>query len=441
MKTDDWQRVLEQLHSKVDNQNYNKYFKSLSLENINHSSCVLTTKSKILKTHIEKKYKKELQSSFFEITGNHVAIDIEVSQQKNRNTLKTLLEQNLLSYKFQPNPDYNFESFMIGENNRFAYQAAKMCSEGDFISPLYIFGETSTGKTHLLHSIASQFLTRDPEKNIHYTDILSFVSQFRFAVNQRENLEKFKNQYLNYEVLIVDDIQDLTDTAVKSQEELLYIFNILSNQKKKIILAGDRPISKLSVNDKLKSRFMSGFQVCIENPKIQTRKKILNHYNKKLNLQLNSDCIDYIAENITDDVRNMLGLMNDIYLHKLTDSLLFVEKNIVESIIQNRNYRRQQVSFSEDLIIQKVCEEYSVHTKDVMGKSRKREFVLPRHISMYLLFQVYSMTKNQIAKTFQCRHTTVINAIKKIEEKLEKNPNMNKKIQLIKKLYPSIPTR
>ena len=441
MVKDSWNKVLDNLTKKINPKSYNKYIKSLELKKVENSKYFLSTHTKILKTHIEQKYTKDIQETFFEITGEKIQVQIDVSSNSKlkSKSITDFIDNTIFEKSFEPNPDYKFENFIVGENNKQAFSAAKqICKDinNPILNPLYIFGNPGSGKTHLLHAMAHELFQKKPNINIKYTDISSFISEFRFVVSKKESLEKFKNQYLNYDVLIIDDIQYLTETAIKSQEELLYIFKILHSKKKSIILAANKPIKELSINNDLKSRFMGGIQVEIQSSNFKTKKEILNFHNKKLNLKLKKDSISYIAENISDDIRNMLGLLNDIYLYKTIDSLLFIDLETTISIMKNRSDLKEKIISQEDSIIRKVCSEYKVDAKDVIGKSKKRDFVIPRHICMYLLFEFYNINKTQIGKIFQCKHSTVINAIKSVKNKSKKLPKINQTIEIIKKIYP-----
>ncbi|WP_243401887.1 chromosomal replication initiator protein DnaA, partial [Leptospira ellisii] len=350
--------------------------------------------------------------------------------------LHTILEKSFDQKEFRFNPDYTFESFVVGDSNRVAFTAAKECVRKPAdINPLYLFGNVGVGKTHLLHAIGSELVKKDPWKTVCYVDISSFMNEFRFALQSRELIESFKIKYQSYNCLLVDDIQLLSTNAEKTQDEFFALFNFLFERKRQIVIASDRPSSELAIHDRLKSRFVTGVQADIQYPDRDIRKGIVTHHSKIMDLGLSEDILDFLSDQIEEDTRLLLGALNDIYLYKKSYSLLFLNLEKVKEIVKNRLYRKKNVEFSHDRIIESVAKEFNLDASEIMGKSRKKELIIPRHICFYLLHNVFKVNKSQVGRLFQTQHTTVIHGVRKAEELLASNKELRFLIERISSKY------
>lgn len=325
------------------------------------------------------------------------------------------------SYTF--NSEYNFPNFIVGNSNRLAYMAAKDISQTPgSMNPLFIQGSLGVGKTHLLHAIAQMQLKEDPSLCITYVTLSSFLSEFVYSVQNRNLMDNFRAKYLSSDSLLVDDIQHLNSGAEKTQEEFYHIFNHLYDRKKQVILASDRSCRDLPLQDRLKSRLITGVQVEVKQPDEDVRIRILEKKAGDLNLNLSHESIHYIASNIQADVRSLIGALNDIHMYKKAYNLLIISHDIVKEILENRLNKIDTMEFSQERILQAISDEFSIAKKDLLSKSRKAEFIIPRHLCMYLLYHICSMNKTMIGRVFNTKHTTVINAMKKVEERMQTNP-------------------
>lgn len=261
------------------------------------------------------------------------------------------------------------------------------------------------------------------------------MNEFRFALQSRELIESFKIKYQSYNCLIVDDIQLLSTNAEKTQDEFFALFNFLFERKRQIVIASDRPSSELTIHERLKSRFVTGVQADIQYPDREIRKGIVTRHSKIMDLGLSEDILDFLADQIEEDTRLLLGALNDIYLYKKSYSLLFLNLDKVKEIVKNRLYRRKNVEFSHDRIIESVAKEFNLNAVEIMGKSRKKELIIPRHICFYLLHNVFNVNKSQVGRLFQTQHTTVIHGVRKTEELLSNNKEMRFLIERISSKY------
>lgn len=413
----DWDIVLQEVAKKIPPRYYEQFISTLEIKEFSPERCILRAPSQNVKNHIERKYQQYIENAILETGGNYVPIEILVDAEPEK--FRNFVNQRFEEEEFSFNPDYSFDKFIVGNSNKLAYIAATECAKkpGE-INPLYLFGPVGVGKTHLLHSIGSHILQNNPWMSVKYIDIHSFMSEFRFVVQSRESLETFKIKYQSYNVLLIDDIQYLNESATKTQEEFFTLFNFLYGRKRQIVIASDRPSHELPIQERLKSRFITGVQANISTPQKEVRIGILKHHAQLLDIELTPESLDYIADKIPTDTRGLLGALNDISLYKRAYSHLVVPPQTVISIIQNRIHRQELISFSHEKVVELVSREFAQDIKDVMSKSRKKELILPRHLSMYLLHEVYHINKSQIGRIFQTGHTTVINAVQNIQNKL-----------------------
>ncbi|EMO40511.1 chromosomal replication initiator protein DnaA [Leptospira noguchii] len=430
-----WNKILEEVSKKISPQYYERFINTLKLEAINSEKCTIIAPSATIKTHVERKYQSIIENAILETCGDKIPVEILI-ETKAASPLQSILEKSFDQKDFQFNPDYTFETFIVGDCNRLAYTAAKECVRKPAeINPLYIFGSVGVGKTHLLHAIGSELTKKDPWKTVCYVDISSFMNEFRFALQSRELIESFKIKYQSYNCLIVDDIQLLSTNAEKTQDEFFALFNFLFERKRQIVIASDRPSSELTIHERLKSRFVTGVQADIQYPDREIRKGIVTRHSKIMDLGLSEDILDFLADQIEEDTRLLLGALNDIYLYKKSYSLLFLNLDKVKEIVKNRLYRRKNVEFSHDRIIESVAKEFNLNAAEIMGKSRKKELIIPRHICFYLLHNVFNVNKSQVGRLFQTQHTTVIHGVRKTEELLSNNKEMRFLIERISSKY------
>ena len=427
-----WDQILEEVSRQIPPQYYDSFISPLTLLEISSEKVTLSAPSGTIKSHVEKKYLKYLEDAVYTIAGNRIFFEITLESDKN--SFKDIVSERYESQdSFEFNPDYTFQKFITGDSNRTAFTAAKETAlKSAEINPLYIFGKVGVGKTHLLHSIAWEIKNNSPWKSVKYIDILSFMNEFTFMVSNRQNLESFKMKYQSYDVLLVDDIQYLNSSAEKTQEMFFYFFNYLYDRKRQIVIASDRPSFELPIQERLKSRFVTGFQVDIKPPDTEIRMKILKRYSESLNLNLSNEIISYIANSIQGDIRSLLGALNDLNIYKKSFGLLFFKIETVEEIISNRLVKSTSSEFDYEFLIDTVCETFGQHRKDILGKSRKSEFIIPRHISIYLLNEIYNLNKTVTGRLFQIKHTAVIHAIRKVEELKKSDPSVKQKIDSIR---------
>lgn len=334
------------------------------------------------------------------------------------------------------NPKYTFDNFIIGSFNELAHAAAisVLKNLGKSYNPLFLYGPSGVGKTHLLQAVGNELLKQKQKIKIFYIPSEKFTNELISSL-QNQEINKFKEKYKQIDLLIVDDIQFLAGKE-KTQEEFFYIFKDLYEENKQIILSSDRPPKSINtLEDRLRSRFEGGMIADIGFPDYETRVAILKTKAEQQGIDLPDDILHYIASQYQKNIRELEGALNSVSANaKLNPSSLTIQ-NISKSLFNTISSPRKILSPKQ--IIQTVAEFYDVTEKDLLEKTRKQNVVKPRQIAMYLLRQELKSSFPFIGQKLGGRdHTTAIHSCNKVEGELDKDPLLAEEINIIKqKLY------
>ncbi|MBQ7923927.1 MAG: chromosomal replication initiator protein DnaA [Clostridia bacterium] len=351
----------------------------------------------------------------------------------------TLEEEGDALDNFQASPirkDFTFDSFVVGPTNKFVYAAAKAVAEepGSAFNPLFIYGESGLGKTHLMHAIANHIARNAPEKRVLYTTCDNFLNEFVASITQKAG-NKFRIHYRNVDVLMIDDIQQLKG-KMQLQEELFNIFNELTAQNKQIVLTSDRPPKEIAtLEDRLRTRFEGGMIADIQPPSIETKIAILQRKALDRRCVMPDDVLEFLAQNSGHDVRTLEGRLTKVIfaskLHEEPISLELAKQALNESV----NEPSEQEDVTPEKIISAVCSYFKQSREDLLGKGKKADLAKARQICAYLMCDMLSLPLDFIGKTLGGRdHTTIMYARDKME-KLEKlNERIAKEIDDIKNI-------
>ncbi len=372
---------------------------------------------------IVKKYSKE------NLKFKFIAED-EIKPDKKPQVIKPLTKTDL-------NPNFTFESFVVGDSNRMAVLTALKVADnpGVVYNPLYIFGGVGLGKTHLMQAIGNYITEQDLNTKILYVQANDYLSDYTRAIRDN-NLAGFEEKYDNIDVLLIDDIQMLTDKN-QTQQQFFKLFNYLDNNNKQIVITSDRPAAKLNgFMDRLTSRFEKGGVVDINHPDFNQRVNILKKKAQELSeIPVSDEIINYIAENFTENVRELEGALNRIFLYAemysnspLTMSLA---KEALDVLLKNKVVNPQA---SYDDVLSVIASMYSITVADILGSSRNAKYALPRQIAMYILKSRYNLTYKKIGNILNGRdHTTVMSGYNKIAEDLKTNEELKMAVDAILK--------
>ena len=343
------------------------------------------------------------------------------------------------------NPKYNFDTFVVGNNNKIAHSAAVAVAEspGEVYNPLYIYGKPGLGKTHLMHSIGHYTLEQNPEKKVIYVTSEEFTNEVIESIRSGRSgnaasMTKFREKYRTADVLMVDDVQFIIGKE-STQEEFFHTFNALHMAGKQIVLSSDKHPKEMEILDeRFRSRFQGGLTVDIQPPDYETRMAILRKNAESCDRKIDEEIIQYIATNIKSNIRELEGAFNKIIAYaKLNkvDLTLSLAEEALKDVINPEKSR----DITPTLIINVVAEHFGVKPEDITSKKRNSEFVQPRHVVMYLCRKLTDTSLVNIARILGKKdHTTVINGVEKITSEMERNEELKNKIDvIIKKINPS----
>ncbi len=357
-------------------------------------------------------------SSFGLVTGSALANDVQ----------KTV---NNVAF---PNPNYTFENFVVGKTNEFAYAAAKKVAESKNVSfnPLFLYSSVGLGKTHLMHSIIWHIKKNNPERNVVYLTAEQFVYKFVKALRYKDTTAS-KEQFRSVDVLMVDDFQFMGNKGT-TQEEFFHTFSSLVGEGKQVIIAADKsPTDLEGIEDRLKSRLVGGLVVDIMPTDFDLRMGILKKKAEQLDINLPSKVAEFLAQKITSNVRELEGSLTRV---AAAHSLLLSGKEITLDMTQDvlkdmlRSIDRKTTI---DEIQKKVAEHFNISVKELQSSRRARTVARPRQVAMYLAKQLTSRSLPEIGRKFDRDHTTVMHAVRKVEELIIEDQSLAENIEILRR--------
>jgi chromosomal replication initiator protein len=366
--------------------------------------------------------------------------------------LKNDIEENIVeekpSYVNEPtinkvinsgnlNPKYKFEDFVVGSNNKLAYSACLAVAEtpGEVYNPLYIYGDPGLGKTHLMHSIGHMILEANPNKKVIYVTSEEFTNEVIESIRSGDasSMSKLRDKYRTVDVLMVDDIQFIIGKD-STQEEFFHTFNALHEAHKQIVISSDKPPKEIqNLEERFMTRFLWGLTVDIKNPDYETRMAILRKNAEKLEFDVSDEIIQYIAENIVSNIRELEGALNKVAAYVKLTRVSTPTLEIAQEALKDIINPEKNIINSKD-IIDTVAEVFDIKANDILSPKRNAEFVVPRQVVMYLCADMLSMSYTSIAKMLNKKdHTTIMHGCKKMKDDLITDEDLKKRVDLIKK--------
>lgn len=329
------------------------------------------------------------------------------------------------------NPRYTFDTFIVGKFNEVAYTAAQAVirEPGIIYNPLFIYGDTGRGKTHLIQAIGNELKNRGMGRKLYYVTSERFAMDYITSVQNR-SVATFKDKYRQYDVIIMDDIQFFAKKE-GSQEELFHLFNYLYDNNRHIIFSSDKhPATIDNLEERLKSRFSAGMTVSIDEPDLESRVHILRYKAEKTGLEVSDDVLEFLAESIQGNIRDLEGSLNTLsiqtQLKKRPLTLLDVKQ-----IVRTSDKPKKAVSVK--MIIKKIADYYDIEEESIYEKTRKREVVKPRQIIMYLLREDYHISYPMIGEKLGGRdHTTVMHSCDKIKNEITHDQTLRGELEEIR---------
>jgi len=438
-----WQVVLAELELSIPKANFKTWFQNTFLSKIEEDTktAVIVVPNAFTKGWLEKRYHKNILEILEKATDGEIKkIRYEYKIEKPSLPPKFLESFKVVREKvngFGLNPNYTFERFVTGKENELAYAASCAVAKnpGKKYNPLFIYGGVGLGKTHLLHAVGHAILNKNRGLKILCTNAEKFTNEFVDAIRSG-TMEKFNKNYRNLDVFLIDDIQFMAGKK-GTEEAFFHTFNSLHQDDKQIVITSDRPPKALpALEDRLISRFEWGLIADIIPPGFEMRLAILKAKCQEKKFLLNDEILNYLANQITDNVRELEGVLNRLMAYKDFHGIeldLAVTKSIINSLSTGVN--KKFVRLKE--VLEAVSDFYNIKVSEMIGPSRKKELVEPRQVAMYLLREELKTSFPLIGKEFGNRdHTTVMHSYEKIKKEVEAEGRKKQEIDFIKqKLY------
>lgn len=432
-----WDKTVQNVKNSISSTvGYNVHIKISKPVSLLNSVFTISVPTSINKNMIEFRYKNFIESSLEKITGEKLSLKVvvgdAVKQEIETETKTETVYQNEVN-DYGVNPKYTFENFVVGSSNEYASAAAKKTAEapGHIYNPLFIYGNSGLGKTHLMQAIGNKIIEKNSSSNVIYVPCERFTNEFIVSIREYTT-DKFRDKYRNADVLLVDDVQFLENKEAV-QEEFFHTFNELFNYNKQIVLTSDRKPSDLTtLNSRLRTRFGQGIIIDISIPNFETRMAILQKKAQAHNIEIENSVLEYIATNIRSSIRELEGaLLNVISMSEIKEceiTIDFVKKEL-EAVISGNDKNK----ITPQKIIKKVSVYYNISENDIFSNVRINEIAFPRQVAMYLCSKMLSMNYTAIGKEFNKERTTVKHNVEKIEKDILTDDKLNEDINYITK--------
>lgn len=436
-----WQAILGHLEITLSKANFNTWFKNTSILERGPDHIIIGVPSAFNRDWISAKYHQEMLKSLKNIAPEIKDIKYQLGNQPapqngNGSTMFKKTEnitnnkEKVSAFTSGLNPKYTFETLIIGKNNELAHAASQAVAKnpGTQYNPLFIYGGVGLGKTHLMQAVGHRLLESSHRKILYVTSE-KFTNDYINAISQKR-MDEFKKSYREVDALLIDDIQFLAGKE-GTQEEFFHTFNELRDNGRQIIITSDRPPKEIpAIEQRLISRFEWGMIADIQAPDLETRMAILRTKMEKRGVQMPEEILFYIAENIQNNVRELEGALNRLAIYQQMDNrglVLEQAKNILASIVG----AKKKVT-SAKKIAEVVAEFYNISMEDLVKQSRKKEFVKPRQIAMYLIRRELDNSFPSIGEFFGGRdHTTVMHAVEKMGGLVKEKEGFKQEVDLI----------
>ncbi len=436
------EKIKNELRPELTQISFDTWINPLNIRSIDGNHIVFTTVSEFQRDFVENKYKPLLLNTLKFITNRdweYTVIDLE---KEAKEKIEGTAEENELETSSPEikvtnsslNSKYTFETFVVGDNNKFAHAAALAVGNepGESYNPLFLYGGVGLGKTHLMHAIGNRILENNKNSNILYVTSEKFTNQLINAIKDNKN-EVFRKKYRTIDVLLIDDIQFIAGKE-RIQEEFFHTFNTLYEGRKQIIISSDKPPRDIPfLEDRLKSRFEWGLLADISCPDYETRFAILRKKAQEESVVIDDYILSNIANKIDSNIRELEGVFNKVVARaSLTHSPITIE--LAEKIINEFKYESEKV-ISCDFIKETVAKYFSINKDDLSGNKRSNDIAFPRQIAMYLCREIANMSYPQIGTDFGGRdHSTVMHGCKKIEKEMKEKNNTKLIVDSVKNI-------
>lgn len=416
-----WQNTLDIIKPDIQPVSFSTWIDTIVPVSMDSRTITLEVPYDYNKVMIETRYAALIQNALLYLTGREYEVNIviqgELSAQKKEAEMEKQQPENLL------NPAYTFDTFVIGKSNQLAHAASLAVAEasGSIYNPLFLYGGVGLGKTHLMHAVGNYVLKTSPNKKVVYVSSETFTNDLINAIKD-DRTEQFRSKYRLIDILMVDDIQFIGGKE-GTQEEFFHTFNTLYQAGKQIILSSDRPPKELyTLEDRLRTRFESGLIVDIKPPDFETRIAILKKKADQVQVEIDDEIYRYVANKITSNIRELEGAIKKIvsYHNLIREDITL---SLAEKALKDFNTSNKK-PVTPELIIETVEKQFGLKENDLKSTKKTRDIAYPRQMAMYIIKELTDFNLTKIGQVFGGKdHTTVIHAIRKIEQDIKNDPN------------------
>jgi len=422
-----WHKFLQVIKPKTSAANFRTFFSQTILKSVEEDKIILTSASAFIKETLQQRHLPLIEQTLATLLGRKVKVEIQVKEFEQ--TKKTESEDDFFqpaqSQNYSLNPKYTLENFVVGPSNNVAFAAASAVVQnpGTSYNPLFIYGGTGVGKTHLMLGIGNAILKKSPSASIIYCSSEKFMNDYVGAI-QNHKMADLRTKYRSARILLIDDIQFFSGRE-GTQEEFFHTFNELQSKNSQMILTSDRPPNEIvKLEDRLRSRFAGGLMIDIQPPDFDTRVAILKAKSLEWGTELSEDSLRLIASSTESSIRELEGKLLQIIQILKAQNLPASVENIASYL--NRTPKKT-LSLTHTQVMSAICEYFNITSKELSGPKRQRGLVLPRHFTMYILSEELGMTVEKIGQVLGGRdHTTVMHGRDKIKELILKDSEMQR---------------
>ncbi len=425
--SDIWTEVLEIIRPEIPEVSFNTWLENIVPVSFDGEILTIEVPLAINRDMVSKRFSEQIKSAFLYMSYNVEEIKILIASERKSEGARLSATSYTPSFavdeesNYLLNKDYTFDSFVVGPSNEFAHAACYCVAEKSISlhNPLFLYGGTGLGKTHLMHAIGNLVLENSPDKKVLYVSSEKFTNDLINAIRD-EKTEQFRQKYRTIDILMVDDVQFFCGKD-STQEEFFHTFNTLFQAGKQIVLSSDRPPKDLQgLEDRLINRFASGLSASIQLPELETRIAILKKKAMMYDIDVSNEVCQYIATNITSNIREMEGAMKKLVsYHQLMNKEITLE--LVEESIKDFKLEKKK-NITPELILDTVAKHYNLKIADLRSDRRTNDIAYPRQVAMYILKELTDLSQTAIGKILGDKHyTTVIHGIRKIEGDLISN--------------------
>lgn len=440
-----WTSIKETIRDsyQISEVSYNTWIKDLQLDSCDQNvlSIRISSDNPLMLSYYEKKYKEPIEAVLSDQMEEPISVLFVLNDgSKTENQQEELQKKSVLSIKEEDanlNSKYRFDTFVVGNNNRFAHSACVAVAEspGLVYNPLFLYGGAGLGKTHLMHSIGHYILEDNPQMRVLYVTSEQFTNEVIESIRSgnAQSMTRLRDKYRTVDVLLIDDIQFIIGKE-STQEEFFHTFNELHAAGKQIVMSSDRPPKEMeTLNERFRSRFEMGLIADVQPPDYETRMAILRKNEETQRIKIDDAVLEYIASNIKSNIRELEGAFNKIIAYSKLNNVE-ISLSMAQEVLKDIIYPNTSQTVTPKRIAEVVCDHYGIQLSLVASRKKNAECVVPRQVIMYLCREYTDATLDSIARLLNKKdHSTVMHGVDKIKEDLETNEELRNNVNIIKK--------